>query len=136
MEQVIFIIISFVVIVGLFLFALFKFVLVKPNKKALAPKEQDYFGIQNVMVVLDSRTSSASDLQEAIDKFMKHYDELAPSKIQLKNILIALALHKNSNKDIILNTQKKLQELNPDMSSDLEKAVKRGLDARKQSRFN
>ncbi|PAF45727.1 hypothetical protein [Helicobacter sp. 11S02629-2] len=136
MEQVIFIIICFVVVVGLFLFALFKFVLVKPTKKVIPLKEHEYFGLQNVMVVLDSRTSSAADLQEAIDKFMQHYDELAPSKIQLKNILIALALHRNATKDIILGTQKKLQALNPDMTSELERAVKRGLDARKQSRFS
>ncbi|WP_210647693.1 hypothetical protein, partial [Helicobacter bilis] len=84
---------SFVVVVVLFIFALFKFVL--SNK----PKEREFdidltggFSVESVMMVLDSSSSSLDDLQEVLDKLFSEYDKLELSKLQIKNILIALSL--------------------------------------------
>ncbi len=122
---------SFVVVVVLFIFALFKFVL--SNK----PKSRDYdidmsggFGVESVMMVLDSSQSTLEDLQETMDKLFAEYDSLELNKLQIKNILIALSLHKNAQKDIIIETQKKFREKHPELEMELERSVKKGLDAR------
>ncbi|AQQ59284.1 MULTISPECIES: hypothetical protein [Helicobacter] len=122
---------SFVVVVVLFIFALFKFVL--SNK----PKEREFdidltggFSVESVMMVLDSSSSSLEDLQEVLDKLFSEYDKLELSKLQIKNILIALSLHKNAQKDIIIETQKRFEEKHPELAMEFERSVKKGLDAR------
>ncbi|MCI7411820.1 hypothetical protein [Helicobacter bilis] len=122
---------SFVVVVVLFIFALFKFVL--SNK----PKEREFdidltggFSVESVMMVLDSSASSLEDLQEVLDKLFSEYDKLDINKLQIKNILIALSLHKNAQKDIIIETQKRFEEKHPELAMEFERSVKKGLDAR------
>ena len=122
---------SFVVVVVLFIFALFKFVL--SNK----PKEREFdidltggFSVESVMMVLDSSASSLEDMQEALDKLFSEYDKLDINKLQIKNILIALSLHKNAQKDIIIETQKRFEEKHPELAMEFERSVKKGLDAR------
>lgn len=122
---------SFVVVVVLFIFALFKFVL--SNK----PKEREFdidltggFSVESVMMVLDSSSSSLEDLQEVLDKLFSEYDKLELNKLQIKNILIALSLHKNAQKDIIIETQKRFEEKHPELAMEFERSVKKGLDAR------
>ncbi len=122
---------SFAVVVALFIFALFKFVL--SNK----PKTREYdidinsaFSAETVMMVLDSSQSTLEDLQEVIDKLFAEYDNLDLNKSQIKNILIALSLHRNAQKDIIIETQKKFQEKYPELEMEFERSVKKGLDAR------
>lgn len=122
---------SFVVVVVLFIFALFKFVL--SNK----PKEREFdidltggFSVESVMMVLDSSSSSLEDMQEALDKLFSEYDKLELNKLQIKNILIALSLHKNAQKDIIIETQKRFEEKHPELAMEFERSVKKGLDAR------
>ncbi|TLE08236.1 hypothetical protein [Helicobacter bilis] len=122
---------SFVVVVVLFIFALFKFVL--SNK----PKEREFdidltggFSVESVMMVLDSSSSSLEDLQEVLDKLFSEYDKLDINKLQIKNILIALSLHKNAQKDIIIETQKRFEEKHPELAMEFERSVKKGLDAR------
>ncbi|RDU60879.1 hypothetical protein CQA44_10090 [Helicobacter sp. MIT 14-3879] len=82
------------------------------------------------MMVLDSSQSTLEDLQEVIDKLFEDYNRLEPDKQKIKNILIALSLHKNAQKDIIIETQKRFQEKHPELEIELEKAVKKGLDNR------
>ncbi|WP_034346178.1 hypothetical protein [Helicobacter trogontum] len=122
---------SFVVVVVLFIFALFKFVL------SNTPKEKEFdidltggFSVETVMMVLDSSASTLEDLQEVLDKLFTEYDKLEINKLQIKNILIALSLHKNAQKDIIIETQKKFEEKLPEFAMEFERSVKKGLDAR------
>lgn len=122
---------SFVVVVVLFIFALFKFVL------SDKPKERDFnidlsggFSVETVMMMLDSSASTLEDLQEVLDKLFAEYDRIEVSKLQIKNILIALALHKNAQKDIIIETQKRFEEKHPELAMEFERSVKKGLDAR------
>ncbi|WP_258865002.1 hypothetical protein [Helicobacter sp. MIT 14-3879] len=129
--NIIFIAGSFVVVVVLFIFALFKFVLSnKPKEREFDIDIQNSFGIETVMMVLDSSQSTLEDLQEVIDKLFEDYNRLEPDKQKIKNILIALSLHKNAQKDIIIETQKRFQEKHPELEIELEKAVKKGLDNR------
>ena len=131
--NVVFIAGSFVVVVALFIFALFKFVLAKPKEKEFEIDIQNSFGIETVMMVLDSKQSTLEDLQDAMDRLFTDYERLDPDKQKIKNILIGLALHKNAEKEIIISTQKRFQEKHPELEIELERAVKKGLDNR--SRF-
>ncbi len=128
---------SFVVVVILFIFALFKFVLSnKPKEREYNIDIQDSFSIDTVRMVLDSTQSTLEDLQSAIDKLFEEYDALNPNKQEIKSILIALSLHKNAQKDIIIDTQKRFQEKHPELEMELERAVKKGLDSRGIRRRN
>lgn len=129
-SKIVFIAVSFIVVIGLFVFSLFKFILVKPEKRTFNFEEDNEFNMETVMLVLSSKTSTIEDLHDVIDKFFANYDSIAPNKLQIKNICIAISLHRNANKDIILGTQRKLTELNPDAENEIEKAIKKGLDAR------
>lgn len=129
-SKIVFIAVSFIVVIGLFVFSLFKFILTKPEKRAFSFADDNEFNMETVMLVLSSKTSTLDDLQAVIDKFFDYYESIAPNKLQIKNICIAISLHRSSNKDIILNTQKKLRELNPELEHEIEKAIKKGLDAR------
>lgn len=129
-SQVVFIGISFVVVLGLFIFALFKLVINKPAKRTFDFNDEDAFSIETVMLVLDSKTSTILDLQDVIDKLFDNYDLIAPTKQQSINILLALSLHKQADKDIILNTEKLFAERTPEHKNIFERAVKKGLDGR------
>ena len=79
---------SFVVVVILFIFALFKFVLSnKPKEREYNIDIQDSFSIDTVRMVLDSTQSTLEDLQSAIDKLFEEYDALNPNKQEIKSIL-------------------------------------------------
>lgn len=122
---------SFVVVVVLFIFALFKFVLSdKPKERELNLDLSGGFSVETVMMMLDSSASTLEDLQEVIDKLFAEYDKIEINKLQIKNILIALALHKNAQKDIIIETQKRFEEKHPELAMEFERSVKKGLDAR------
>lgn len=122
---------SFVVVVVLFIFALFKFVLSnKPKEKEFNIDLDNGFSLDSVKMVLDSRQSTLQDLQHAMDKLFEDYDKLNIDKRDIKSMLVALSLHPSAEKNIILETQKKFEEKNPDLSMEFEKAVKKGLDAR------
>lgn len=122
---------SFVVVVVLFIFALFKFVLSdKPKERDLNVDLSGGFSVETVMMMLDSSASTLEDLQEVIDKLFAEYDKIEINKLQIKNILIALALHKNAQKDIIIATQKRFEEKHPEFAMEFERSVKKGLDAR------
>ncbi|TLD98416.1 hypothetical protein LS73_008930 [Helicobacter muridarum] len=82
------------------------------------------------MMVLDSSQSSLDDIKQVIDRMFDEYERLDPDKQKIKNILIALSLHVNAEKDIIINTQKRFQDKHPELEIELEKAVKKGLDNR------
>lgn len=122
---------SFVVVVVLFIFALFKFVLSdKPKERELNLDLSGGFSVETVMMMLDSSASTLDDLQEVIDKLFAEYDKIEINKLQIKNILIALTLHKNAQKDIIIETQKRFEEKHPELAMEFERSVKKGLDAR------
>lgn len=121
---------SFIVVIAIFVFALFKFVLSKPKSKEMNIDIESDFGFGTVMMVLDSSHSTIDDIQNTIDKLFDEYDRLELDKQKIKNILIALSLHPSSEKDIIINTQKRFLEKQPELEIELEKAVKRGLDNR------
>ncbi|STQ86171.1 hypothetical protein [Helicobacter muridarum] len=121
---------SFIVVIALFVFALFKFVLSKPKNKEMNIDVENSFEIDTVMMVLDSSQSSLDDIKQVIDRMFDEYERLDPDKQKIKNILIALSLHVNAEKDIIINTQKRFQDKHPELEIELEKAVKKGLDNR------
>ncbi|MWV61108.1 hypothetical protein DCO58_11375 [Helicobacter saguini] len=122
---------SFVVVVVLFIFALFKFVLSsKPKEREINIDLSSGPSLEGVKMVLDSRNSTLQDLQEAMDKVFEDYDKLEIDKRDIKGMLVALSLHPNAEKNIILDTQKKFTEKNPDLAMEFERAVKKGLDSR------
>ncbi|PAF48901.1 hypothetical protein BKH41_04545 [Helicobacter sp. 12S02232-10] len=123
-----FIIVSFVIVFGVFFITLLK--LLNKKKQKIALNDDKIIDYNTVMLLLDSRYSTYKDLQRAIEYFFNNYEKWDLNKSQKKNFLFALCLHKNANSKIILETQKKLTDLNENMKNDFEKIVKKAIDIR------
>ncbi|PAF41488.1 hypothetical protein [Helicobacter sp. 11S03491-1] len=122
-----FIIVSFVVVMGVFIITLIKLL---GKKKQQEFAEEIIVDYETVMLLLDSKYSTPKDLQKAIDYFFNNYRNWNLSKSQKKNFLFTLCVHVNANSKLILQTQKRLTKLNPQMKNDFEKIVKKAIDMR------
>ena len=100
----------------------------KPQSQAQAPEQK--VTIEEIMKILDSPKSDNAKLHKAADLFFGHYDELELSDYRKKNFLFALTVHKNTSTDLIIRTEGRLRELNPDLERELTKTLNRALDAR------
>ncbi|PAF45126.1 hypothetical protein [Helicobacter sp. 11S02596-1] len=123
-----FIIVSFVIVFGVFFITLLK--LLSKNKQEFALNNEKPIDYNTVMLLLDSRYSTDKELQRAIEYFFSNYEQWDLSKSQKKNFLFAICLHKKADSKIILETQKKLTDLNTNLKNDFEKIVKRAIDIR------
>ncbi|MCE3038548.1 hypothetical protein [Helicobacter anatolicus] len=72
---------------------------------------------------LKSSQCAREDLYYYIDYFFKNYHTLKPSIKQSKDLLKIVCLHKHTNAQIILKTQKLLIDLNPNIKYQLNKIV-------------
>ncbi|CAM3348639.1 hypothetical protein [Helicobacter labetoulli] len=113
----------FVLLVALWLFG--------PAPKKVELKEQEQkVSIEEIMKILDSPKSNILKLTKAVDMFFEHYDELDLSDYRKKNFLFAITVHRNTSTELIIHTEERLRELNPDLERDLNKTLNRALDAR------
>lgn len=113
----------FVLLVALWLFG--------PAPKKVELKEQEQkVSIEEIMKILDSPKSNILKLTKAVDMFFEHYDELDLSDYRKKNFLFTITVHRNTSTELIIHTEERLRELNPDLERDLNKTLNRALDAR------
>ncbi|PAF46836.1 hypothetical protein BKH46_06375 [Helicobacter sp. 12S02634-8] len=122
----IFIIVSFIIVFGVFFIALIQLT----KKKSKIPPQEEGIDFDTLMILVNSRYSTYQDLRKAIEYFFAYYQDWKLSRAQKRNFLFAACLHKNTNAKLILQTQKRLSELNPDMRDEFEKIVKRAMDIR------
>lgn len=86
--------------------------------------------IEEIMKILDSPKSDLEALRKAADMFFGHYDELELSDYRKKSFLFAIAVHRNTSTELIIRTEERLRQLNPDLERELNKTLNRALDAR------
>lgn len=122
-----FIVISFVVVLGVFLITLLT---VLNKKQTPVFKNHKIIDFQTVIILLESKYSTIKDLEKASKYFFENYDKWALSKSQKQNFLFLLCLHEKANSKIILQVQEQLSKLNPKMKKDFERIVKKALDLR------
>ncbi len=62
--------------------------------------------------------------------FFDNYDKLTLNDYRKKSFLFAITTHARTSTELIMNTEKRLRELNPGLEKDLNKTLHRALDAR------
>lgn len=103
-----------------------------------APKNAEYnkadesktMSIEEIMKILDNPKTPLVRLTEAVDNFFQYYDNLELSDYRKKSFFFAVIVHPHTSTDLIIETEKHLKELNPDLASELSKTLNRGLNAR------
>lgn len=128
---------SVFMLVSVFCVALFTLIVVlylfgpSPKKaEESTSKSTQKVTIEEIMKILETPKSDLPKLQKAVDSFFEHYDELALSDYRKRMFLFAVIVHINTSTELIVDTDKRLKELNPNLASELEKTLRRGLDAR------
>ena len=128
---------SVFMLVSIFCVAIFVLVtmlwLFGPTPKRLLMSKQEEVenvSIEDIMKVLDNPKSTLTKLTETADTFFEHYDKLELSDYRKKSFLFAITIHSNTSTELILKTEKRLRELNPDLTRELNKTLNRALDAR------
>ena len=82
------------------------------------------------MKILDNPKSDIAKLRRAVDIFFERYDELELSDYRKKSFLFAITIHKNTSTELIISTEERLRDLNPELERELNKTLNRALDAR------
>lgn len=103
-----------------------------------APKKAEYskadesktISIEEIMKILDNPKTPFTKLTETVDNFFQYYDNLELSDYRKKSFLFAVIVHPHTSTELIIETEKHLKELNPDLVSELTKTLNRGLNAR------
>lgn len=101
-----------------------------PKKVYSYEPAEEKITMEDIMKILDTPKSTLDKLKHAVDLFFTHYDELELSDYRKKAFLFAVIVHKNTSTELIIETEKRLGELNPSLKSELNKTLNRGLDAR------
>ncbi|PAF52058.1 hypothetical protein [Helicobacter sp. 13S00477-4] len=123
-----FIIISFVIVLGIFFVALV--LLLNKKKQKFQTVIEDIVSYETVMLLINSKYSTLKDLEKATKFFFDNYQDWHLSKTQKKNFLFSICVHKSVNSKIIINIQNKLTVLNPQLKEEFEKVVKQAIDIR------
>lgn len=95
-----------------------------------SPSQTHDVTIEEIMRILDSPKSDIQKLSKAAELFFDHYDKLDLSDYRKKSFLFAITVHKHTSTELIIKTEERLRELNPDLERELNKTLNRALDAR------
>ena len=136
-------------IIGLIVFlAILLYILLIPSKKAQkkpVKKESHHeddgsmkTDKASLLGILKNKKTSAQDLAKALDLILKHHGRIHkklgershPEFDYYMDVLFTICRHPNTNKEIILNFDKRLEELNLDYKKDINEAIAKGLNSR------
>ena len=136
-------------IIGLIVFlAILLYILLIPSKKAQKKpiKQESHHEDDGSMKtdkasllgILKNKKTSAQDLANALDLILKHHGRIHkklgershPEFDYYMDVLFTICRHPNTNKEIILNFDKRLEELNLDYKKDINEAIAKGLNSR------
>ncbi|MEA2100852.1 MAG: hypothetical protein U9P72_12070 [Campylobacterota bacterium] len=103
--------------------------IVKPVKS-----ENSKPSLEDLKSIVKDTTTTSKELDEALDLVLKLYANIGlndsqPFEIYM-NILIAICRHPKTNKNIIIDFEKKLVMLNPKYKTEINNAITAGLDSR------
>jgi len=97
------------------------------EKKPVAKK----ITLAELKSIAKDRESEGKKLSFCVDKLLE-FELDDSSKEEILEILYLIVKHKNSSKEIILKADKGLKDKNQNFKSDIDIAVKAGLDSRKR----
>jgi hypothetical protein len=136
-------------IIGLIVFlAILLYILLIPSKKAQKKpiKQESHHEDDGSMKtdkasllgILKNKKTSAQDLANALDLILKHHGRIHkklgershPEFDYYMDVLFTICRHPNTNKEIILNFDKRLEELNLEYKKDINEAIAKGLNSR------
>ncbi|WP_304545113.1 hypothetical protein [Sulfurimonas microaerophilic] len=119
--------------------------LYRPNKKKkeqeilaqMAKKDSDYT-FEELYSIVKNKHTTTEKLQWALDVIIKYHGNIPPKNgIHLSNdfykyseVLLRICQHPNTTKDLILEFDKALRELNPEYKKEINDFLTRGLNAR------
>lgn len=124
--NLIFIILSLVVVLAFLLFLLFK---PKQNKREVKVKKSSSVSFDDLLMVLKNTASSTQELGECVDTILKDYREIDDFSGYEKAI-VYLCKHPNTNKRLIIRLDTTLEKYNPSFKTKIASALKMGLDSR------
>ncbi|MCD6260016.1 MAG: hypothetical protein J7J31_10495 [Helicobacteraceae bacterium] len=136
-------------IIGLIVFlAILLYILLIPSKK-IEPKpikqeshHEDDGSMKtdkaSLLGILKNKKTSSQDLAKALDLILKHHGRIHkklgershPEFDYYMDVLFTICRHPNTNKEIILNFDKRLATLNLDYKKDINEAIAKGLNSR------
>ncbi|MDY0121336.1 MAG: hypothetical protein RBR54_05270 [Sulfurimonas sp.] len=136
-------------IIGLIVFlAILLYFLLIPSKKAKpklmkqeSPHEDDgsmKTDKASLLAILKNKKTSAQDLTKALDLILKHHGHIHkklgershPEFDYYMDVLFTICRHPNTNKEIILEFDRRLEELNMGYKKDINEAIAKGLNSR------
>ena len=93
---------------------------------------------EELKAAIKDKKSSARTMQEALDELLEHYGTIEkklgirphPDFGRYMEILFIICRHRNTNKDIIVDFDRRLAEKNPDYRKEIDDALQRGLSSR------
>lgn len=101
-----------------------------PKKDSQKDNAQEVITIEFIMKILNSSKSDNYKLSQAVDLFFEYYDTLELTDYRKKSFLFAVVIHPNTSTELVIHTEEKLRELNPELQRELNKTLNRALDAR------
>ena len=136
-------------IIGLIVFlAILLYILLIPSKrvkskpvKKESPREDDgsmKTDKASLLAVIKNKKTSSQDLSKALDLILKHHGRIHkklgershPEFDYYMDVLFSICRHPNTNKNLILGFDKKLEALNLDYKKDINEAIAKGLNSR------
>ena len=124
------VVIGLIIVLGILMFFLFSArAKAKKNKQRIFEAKVKKSDFNTLLAVIQSQKSNSQELKEALDLVLKDYGEIDNLESYM-NILFAICLHPNTNKNIILSFNKELVRLNPKYKVEINGAISKGLNSR------
>lgn len=107
------------------------------QKKKIGQKSE-YRPLQEYINIIKDKSSTSEDLQGAVNNILKYYGTIH-SKLGLRThpdfttyamALFQICRHPNTNKDIILQFNRTLEQKNPSYKREINDAITKGLNSR------
>lgn len=120
-------------LVVLLFFLILIFFIGKKKKNLKTPQEiqiKQKKELKTLVAILQNKETSTKNLEKTLDLIVQDYGRIYDFSIY-ENILLSITHHPRTNKNIIINFDKKLSELNPKYKLQISKAVTDGLNSRR-----
>lgn len=131
-----------VLILGILLYFLFA-----PSKKIkkieqikVTPQAEEGMktDLPSLVSLIKKSSTTKSELEKALRLVIKHHGKIHPKMglrthpdfYTYRDIIIAICRHPNTTKDIIIDFDRDLNQLNPDYKQDIHEAMTKGLNSR------
>lgn len=120
---------------SLFIFVILACIIVvarftKPAPTRAAEDEDEIITFETLLLPLEFSSSNNDQLEQAVRRLFRYYDELDMTTTQKRFFLYALSKHPNVRAELVLEALDEMCNLNPSIAKELEASVKRGLDRR------